>query len=218
MKVFKKPKFISFVLLVLLTAGLTGCGFQVVSTNPTNGATGVDRNVIIAATFNTEANPATVNAETFLVKDSLGNPVEGTVSSSKKVATFTPQSDLAPSMDFTVTIKADVKDFLGIPMGFDYSFSFTTAESGEEEIVAGNGVVQFVDVEGGCWRIVGDNGIHYEPINLSDEFKKDGLAVQFEVKFRRDLATVCMVGAIVEIISIHQLPKDEQHQQNLSTE
>jgi len=79
-----------------------------------------------------------------------------------------------------------------------------SGNSGEDDIVNGNGVVQFVDVEGGCWRIVGDNGIHYEPINLSDEFRKDGLAVQFEVKFRRDLATVCMVGVIVEIVSIHQ--------------
>jgi hypothetical protein len=74
----------------------------------------------------------------------------------------------------------------------------------EEEIVTGNGVVQFVDVEGGCWRIVGDNDSHYEPINLSDEFKKDGLAVQFEAKFRKDLVTFCQVGAIVEIVSINK--------------
>jgi len=32
--------------LVLLTAGLTGCGIQVVRTNPMNGDTGVARNAM----------------------------------------------------------------------------------------------------------------------------------------------------------------------------
>jgi hypothetical protein len=120
-------KSLSVVIMLSVTALLSGC-MKVVSTDPANGATGVDRIAIITVTFNMDANPATVNSGTLLVKDSLNNLVEGTVSYSNKIATFTPENELAPLMVYTVTIKAGVKDFLGIPMGFHYSFSFTTAE------------------------------------------------------------------------------------------
>jgi len=120
-------KALTFFTLITVAALLSGC-MKVVSTNPANGATGVDRNAIIKVTFNMEANPVTVNSGTFLVKDSLNTPVDGTVSYSKQVATFTPQSDLAPSMDFIVTIKADVRNKYGQTLGSDYSFHFTTRD------------------------------------------------------------------------------------------
>ena len=130
MTFIKKPKFFSPMWLVLLTAVITGCGMKVASTNPVNGGTGVASNALITATFNIDAKPETVNAGTFLVKDSLGNPVLGTVSYRKKVATFTPQSGLAPSTDFIVTLKADVTNIFDQPMASDYLFAFTTRNWG----------------------------------------------------------------------------------------
>jgi hypothetical protein len=65
------------------------------------------------------------------------------------------------------------------------------------------GTVQFYNLEGGFWAINGDDGITYDP--------KDGLPAKFQVpnrrvtmvaKVRSDLASVHMVGPIVEIISI----------------
>lgn len=65
----------------------------------------------------------------------------------------------------------------------------------------GDGVVRFIDLEGGCWVIVvGDTKL--EPINLTEEFQTDGLLVSFEAEERTDLATYCMVGRIVELSSI----------------
>jgi hypothetical protein len=72
----------------------------------------------------------------------------------------------------------------------------TTGPDFEED-----GVVRFVDVGGGCWVIeVGET--RFEPINLTEEFRTDGLLVSFEAKDRTDLASYCMVGRIVELSSI----------------
>ena len=68
------------------------------------------------------------------------------------------------------------------------------------------GVVQFVEVEGGCWKIEGNDGVSYEPINLPEEFREDGIAVLFEAKHRKNLASACMVGKIIELTSIQQVP------------
>jgi len=122
-------KALTFFTLITVAALVSGC-MKVVSTDPANGDTGVDRNAIIKVTFNMEANPATVNSGTFLVKDSLNNPVEGMVSYSKQVTTFTPKRDLALYRGFTVTIKANVRNRYGQPMGSDFSFNFTTRDGG----------------------------------------------------------------------------------------
>ena len=63
------------------------------------------------------------------------------------------------------------------------------------------GTVEFVDVEGGCWTIE-SNGETYEPINLPEEMREDGLAVEFEATVRDDMASICQVGTIVELVRI----------------
>ena len=59
-------------------------------------------------------------------------------------------------------------------------------------------VVQYVDVEGGCWRLHTDS-VNYEPMNLDSTFHRDGIAVRAAVIPRDDVASFCMVGRIVEI-------------------
>jgi hypothetical protein len=63
------------------------------------------------------------------------------------------------------------------------------------------GTVRFIDVEGGCWAIETDDAT-YEPINLPAELRVDGLDVAFEATVRDDLASICMVGQIVELLRI----------------
>ena len=64
-----------------------------------------------------------------------------------------------------------------------------------------DGVVRFIGVEGGCWAIdVGE--VRLEPINLTEEFRVDGLLVHFEAEERTDLASICQIGQIVELKSI----------------
>ncbi len=139
--------------MVFLTAALSGCGMKVTGTSPSNGATGVAPDTVITVSFNFEAKPETVNAGTFLVMDSLGNPVEGTVMYSKKIATFTPQSGLGTAMDFIVTIKADVTNVFGLTMGSDYVFNFTKKVWGPagaiEAYDAGNALYPQVAMDAG---------------------------------------------------------------------
>jgi len=68
----------------------------------------------------------------------------------------------------------------------------------------GNGVVRFIDVEGGCWAIE-SAGDFYEPIDLPEAFEQDGLAVDFEAVERDDLASICQVGPIVELLRIRAM-------------
>ena len=79
------------------------------------------------------------------------------------------------------------------------------ATAPQSEILTGSGWIQFVGVEGGCWVIKSADGNRYEPINLSDAFRKDGLAVRYVLKTRPDVATLCMVGRPVEVIDLQPL-------------
>ena len=74
--------------------------------------------------------------------------------------------------------------------------------SGDDQTFAVNGTVQFLEVEGGCWSILGTDSARYEPIKLPTEFRQDGLAVRAILTLRRDLVSVCQIGRIVEIVNI----------------
>ncbi len=63
--------------------------------------------------------------------------------------------------------------------------------------------VAFTPIEGGCWMLTVDDTT-YEPINLEQEFRVDGLQVRAALKPRADLASFCMVGQIVEVLSIRR--------------
>jgi inhibitor of cysteine peptidase len=65
--------------------------------------------------------------------------------------------------------------------------------------------VVFLSIEGGFYGIKGDNGKNYDPANLPDEFRKDGLRVRCEVRELRDRASVHMWGTIVEVVHIEKL-------------
>jgi len=71
--------------------------------------------------------------------------------------------------------------------------------------VSGTGTVKFVGLEGGFYGIVGDDGKHYDPINLEQTYQKDGLRVRFQAKIREDIASIHMWGTIVEITKIEIL-------------
>jgi len=73
------------------------------------------------------------------------------------------------------------------------------------ETISGTGTIKFIYLEGGFYGIIGDNGDHYDPINLNQEFQVDGLRVRFEAKIRDDLASFHMWGTIIEIIKIEKL-------------
>ena len=104
----------------------------VINTNPTYGASGVPVTKSITATFNEQVLASSVSTFTFIVKNSAGISIPGTVSLSQgdTVATFAPSSSLAFSTSYTATIKGGstgVKDLAGNARTSDKVWPFTTA-------------------------------------------------------------------------------------------
>ena len=81
----------------------------------------------------------------------------------------------------------------------------TVAKYFGEKLIQGTGTVKYQSFEGGFYGIVGDNGMNYDPPNLPQEFKVDGLRVQFTAK-PTDYASFHMWGKVIELFSIQSLP------------
>jgi methionine-rich copper-binding protein CopC len=98
---------------------------QVVSTTPTNNATGVAINGAITAVFSEALDCATVTATSFTLDN--GAPVAGGVNCTGTTVTFTPSSNLANDTGHTATLTTAITDVAGNPLASDYVWSFITA-------------------------------------------------------------------------------------------
>ena len=78
-------------------------------------------------------------------------------------------------------------------------------KSSDDEIVSGRGEIVYLSFEGGFYGIISDYGMHYDPINLPDEFRIDGLRISFRAKIRRDQVSFHMWGTIIELLSIDRI-------------
>ncbi|MGK7313244.1 MAG: hypothetical protein ACN0LA_13500 [Candidatus Longimicrobiales bacterium M2_2A_002] len=78
-------------------------------------------------------------------------------------------------------------------------------EESSAEAVEGTGTVVWRTVEGGLYVIEADNGTTYEPLTLPSEFRVDSLRVSFEGEIRTDVASIHMVGPLLEITAIQAL-------------
>lgn len=63
------------------------------------------------------------------------------------------------------------------------------------------GTVRFLAIEGGCWSVETASE-RYEPVDLPERFRQDGLRVRFEAEVRDDLASVCQIGPLIELREI----------------
>lgn len=66
-----------------------------------------------------------------------------------------------------------------------------------------DGEVTYMEIEGGFWAIQ-DEEETYEPLNLPEEFKKEGLPVTVQATIEKDKLSFRMVGPIIEISSISE--------------
>jgi len=94
----------------------------VIATSPQNGDTAVLVNTVITATFSKGMNPATITPATFTVSGG----VTGAIAYANRIATFTPDSNLAFNTTYTVTVTTAVADSLGIPLAQNHVWSFKT--------------------------------------------------------------------------------------------
>jgi len=103
----------------------------VVSTVPTNLATGVPTNTVVSATFSKPMNATTINGTTFTVKvTATSAAAAGTVAynAATNTATFTPSAPLASLTTYTATITTGAKDTFGNAVAANFNWTFSTAD------------------------------------------------------------------------------------------
>jgi hypothetical protein len=77
------------------------------------------------------------------------------------------------------------------------------------ELITFSGRVTRVPLEGGFYGIVSDEGERYDPLDLADEFRKDGLRVRVTARPKPDMVSFHMWGVMVEIESIRKAASDQ---------
>ncbi|MDO9265155.1 MAG: Ig-like domain-containing protein [Desulfosalsimonadaceae bacterium] len=103
-------------------------GPTVVSASPESGALHVDPGTLIVATFSDDMAASSINSQTFIVKDTAGSKVSGSIAYAGKSAAFTPAAALAPGEKYTVTLTTGIKSTGGVALTGDYVWEFTTNE------------------------------------------------------------------------------------------
>ncbi len=98
----------------------------VLSTVPLNNANPVGLKTAVAATFNEDLDPTTVNGTTFTLTPAGGANVPATVTYSNRVATLTPNASLVGGTVYTATLSTGIKDMPGTSMAATYTWTFTT--------------------------------------------------------------------------------------------
>ena len=79
----------------------------------------------------------------------------------------------------------------------------------ESEEVSANllevdGIIRYHELEGGFYAIQSSDGETYNPTNLPDEYRQDGLPVRAKIRIRNDLMGIHQAGPLVEIVEIRQ--------------
>ena len=66
--------------------------------------------------------------------------------------------------------------------------------------------VRFVNIGNGCWVLSNKFGHRYEPMQLAEEFRQEGLQVLVRFRSRADVGSVCMLRDVIEIEEIEVSP------------
>jgi hypothetical protein len=142
----RRKRISAAILLACLATGLTcaSCDrlddhddtFGVYSTSPIDGAEGVATDAVII-TFQSDVDPATLTSSTFQVRVQGGGAVTGLIGLAGVTADFRPTDgtsdppvyvDFSPNTTYAVTLSGEITGTNGIPLGTDYTFTFTTGD------------------------------------------------------------------------------------------
>lgn len=66
------------------------------------------------------------------------------------------------------------------------------------------GTIEHSDLEGGFYLIRAADGTAYDPMNLPDEFRVAGLAIESDVILQPKAAGIRQVGPIVQVVRIRR--------------
>ena len=67
------------------------------------------------------------------------------------------------------------------------------------------GTITYIDLEGGFYGFVADNGDRYFPVNLDQQYKVNKLKVRIEGKIQKNVMTTAMWGTPLEILKVERL-------------
>jgi hypothetical protein len=117
----------------------------VVDWSPPNGATDVDVSSVLIATFSEVIAPSSATTGSFTltsVNDRTASSraatsrIEGAVSGSGRVLTFTPASDLTEDTTYTATLTTAIADLAGNSLSGPFTWSFRTLKSPAPTVVS----------------------------------------------------------------------------------
>jgi RHS repeat-associated protein len=114
---------------VVANISVASVPLRVVSVSPADNAGSMIVTTPVTVTFNKPVTPSTLTASAFKLTTSSNNPVLGaiTVLAGNRVAVLTPQSTLAASTRYVVSVAQSVRDTYGHALEAAFSSSFTTA-------------------------------------------------------------------------------------------
>lgn len=78
----------------------------------------------------------------------------------------------------------------------------STDVTGVQQLRTTDATVRHSQLEGGFYYLDGDDGVDYDPINLSTEYRVDGKRVRAKLQLRADLASIHQFGLMAEIVEI----------------
>ncbi len=77
----------------------------------------------------------------------------------------------------------------------------TEPKDGKDLIFEIVGTIQFKNLEGGFYALIGDNGKNYLPLNLTEEHRRGGLRVKVQARVKQ-VYTIANFGTPVELVSV----------------
>jgi hypothetical protein len=95
-----------------------------------------------------------------------------------------------------------------LPQNVDTDKGTSQLADDKSEIRSMSGTVVYQEIEGGFFGIVAEDGKKYNPINLDESFKKDGLRVKFDANVKKGMVGIHMWGQYVEILKIEKLEEE----------
>jgi uncharacterized membrane protein len=72
------------------------------------------------------------------------------------------------------------------------------------EVTRVSGMVTHLDLEGGLFVIRDDDGTNFNPTNLPGSYRVEGTPVEADVLVRDDVASIAMVGPVVDIVRLRR--------------
>ena len=77
-----------------------------------------------------------------------------------------------------------------------------------EDIVSSTGTITYVDLEGGFYGLIDQDGTRYLPLNLEEDFQQDGLTIRFRGRVQRDVMTIQQWGTPLELMEMLPMGDD----------